>query len=63
MLRQFQLIAWETAIRGLAKSRGRQDYSKETAVVITVGIIILGVIVVVCAGLVAIPLWTALFSR
>jgi hypothetical protein len=36
---------------------------KDMPIVITVGIIILGVTVVACAGLVAIPLWPALFSR
>jgi hypothetical protein len=63
MLRQFQLIAGETAMRRLARSRGQQDYRNEMPVVITVGIIILVGTVVVCAGLVAIPLWTVLFSR
>jgi hypothetical protein len=64
MLRQFQLIAGETGTSCLAKSRRRQDKDngKEMPVPITVGIIILFIAVLVCAGLVAIPLWTALFS-
>jgi hypothetical protein len=61
-LRQFRLIRQSRDERAMANSVGstRNDGRRPQPIVISVGIVLLAALVLVSAGLVAIPLWTVL---
>jgi hypothetical protein len=64
LLRQFRLIRQSRDERALANIVGprskRNDGRRPQPIIISVGIVLLAAVVLVSAGLVAIPLWTVL---
>src|SRR5262249_6070756 len=67
LLRQFRLIGQSREERAMARITGlaprRNNARRREPFVISAGIVVLAAVVLVCAGLVSIPLWTALVQN